>query len=164
MLFVFFNVCHTLSLHHTITIVLFSVFLLPFVRGTPALRFTKVCLGADNEPRGVDPTCPDDAARNIIVWLDHRAKDQAKRINQGEHSALRTVGGAVSLEMEIPKLLWLKENFPGKWLGSGGDDAFAKFFDLPDWLVFKATGQDERSLCSTVSLRLSHWHSCVLRD
>ena len=54
----------------------------------------KVCLGADNEPRGVDPTCPDDADRNIIVWLDHRAKDQAKRINLGEHAALRTVGGA----------------------------------------------------------------------
>jgi len=116
----------------------------------------KVCLGADNEPRGVDPTCPDDVNRNIIVWLDHRAKDQAKRINLGEHAALRTVGGAVSLEMEIPKLLWLKENFPGKWLGSGGDDAFAKFFDLPDWLVFKATGQDERSLCSTVSALRPH--------
>lgn len=110
----------------------------------------QVCLGADDEPRGVDPTCPDDAARNVIVWLDHRAKAQAKRINAGQHPALRTVGGTISLEMEVPKLLWLKEHFPAKWLGQSGNGAFAKFFDLPDWLVYKATGKDERSLCTTV--------------
>ena len=94
----------------------------------------------------------------ICIWLlcflsprlDHRAEAQAQRINAGQHPALKTVGGAISLEMEVPKLLWLKENLPDKWLGSGNPGAYAKFYDLPDWLVFQATGTDTRSLCTTV--------------
>lgn len=121
-----------------------------FYQAVARCAIWQVCLGEDDEPRGVDPTCPDDAARNVVVWLDHRAQAQAARINAGQHPALQTVGGVISLEMQVPKLLWLKENLPGKWLGSGGDGAFAKFFDLADWLVYKATGKDARSLCTTV--------------
>lgn len=35
-----------------------------------------VLLDGDDQPVGVDPTVPDDAARNVIVWMDHRAEKQ----------------------------------------------------------------------------------------
>ncbi|MEY9448838.1 ribulose kinase [Bradyrhizobium diazoefficiens] len=53
-----------------------------------------------------------DPARNVIVWMDHRAADQARRINQTGETVLDYVGGTISPEMETPKLLWLAENMP----------------------------------------------------
>ena len=85
-----------------------------------------------------------DDAWNVIVWMDHRAGDQAARINAGGHDVLRYVGGRVSLEMQTPKLLWLRERLPEAWRRS------AAFFDLPDFLTWRATGADTRSLCSLV--------------
>ncbi|ONG56381.1 ribulokinase [Pseudoroseomonas deserti] len=88
---------------------------------------------------------PDGApGQDIIVWMDHRAADQAARINAGEHDVLRYVGGRVSLEMQMPKLLWLREHLPESF------DRAAHFFDLPDYLTWRATGSTTRSLCSTV--------------
>ena len=66
-----------------------------------------VCVDADGKPVGIDPTVNDDQ-RNVILWADHRSVEQAAAINAGGHVRLRTVGGAVSPEMEMPKLLWLK--------------------------------------------------------
>lgn len=77
--------------------------------------------------------------RDIIMWLDHRALDQAQRINNTEHEVLSYVGGGVSPEMEIPKILWLKENLP--------DDCWEKcalFLELPEFLTYKATGDQTR--------------------
>jgi FGGY-family pentulose kinase len=132
-----------------------------------------VCLGEDDSPRSVDPVCGS-PERNIIVWLDHRATDQAAKINSGNHKALRTVGGVISPEMEIPKLLWLKEKMSDRWLGGSApaDTQFAKFFDLPDYLVYKATGSDTRSLCTTVckwnynalSKKRPRWDKSFLRS
>lgn len=82
--------------------------------------------------------------RNVIVWMDHRAIKQAERINATHHKVLDYVGGNISPEMETPKLLWLKENAPEIWREA------QHFFDLPDFLVYRATGEDVRSLCSTV--------------
>lgn len=88
---------------------------------------------------------PDGAPeQDVIVWMDHRAGAQAERINAGRHEVLRYVGGRISLEMETPKLLWLREHRPEAWARA---DAF---FDLPDWLTWRATGSDTRSSCSTV--------------
>jgi D-ribulokinase len=81
--------------------------------------------------------------RNIIVWMDHRAVDQAKRINALGHDVLRYVGNRISPEMQTPKLLWLKENRP---------EVFAQaeqFFDLADYLTWRATGSTSRSICTT---------------
>lgn len=50
------------------------------------------------------------------VWMDHRAAAEAAEINATNHPLLRYVGGAMSLEMEPPKLLWLKRKHPGCWL------------------------------------------------
>ena len=47
------------------------------------------------------------------MWLDHRAEEEAAFINQTNHTLLRYVGGAVSLEMEMPKILWLKNKVGG---------------------------------------------------
>ncbi|UCD74973.1 MAG: FGGY-family carbohydrate kinase [Phycisphaerales bacterium] len=90
----------------------------------------------------VSPTGNDE--QNVIVWMDHRAMEQTERINRMGHGVLKYVGSRISPEMESPKLLWLKENMPQTWMRT------ARFFDLPDFLTYRATGCDSRSLCSTV--------------
>jgi FGGY-family pentulose kinase len=94
------------------------------------------------KPVTVSPTGHDE--QNVIVWMDHRAIEQAERINASGHGILRYVGNTISPEMETPKLLWLKENLPATWQRA------AHFFDLPDFLTWRATGAASRSLCSTV--------------
>jgi FGGY-family pentulose kinase len=101
-----------------------------------------VILDDDARPVTVSPTGED--LQNVIVWMDHRAVSQADKINQTHHEVLNYVGGTISPEMETPKLLWVKEHLPETWQRA------AWFFDLPDFLVFRATGEDVRSLCSTV--------------
>ncbi|XP_072676554.1 FGGY carbohydrate kinase domain-containing protein isoform X5 [Canis lupus baileyi] len=86
-----------------------------------------------------------DSRRNIIMWLDHRAITQVHRINETKHSVLQCVGGVMSVEMQAPKLLWLKENLRETCWDKAGH-----FFDLPDFLSWKATGVTARSLCSLV--------------
>lgn len=43
------------------------------------------------------------------MWMDHRAVSQVERINATQHRVLSYVGGVMSVEMQPPKLLWLKE-------------------------------------------------------
>jgi FGGY-family pentulose kinase len=85
-----------------------------------------------------------DNGRNIIVWMDHRALEETEEINAGDYDVLRYVGGRLSPEMETPKLLWLKRHLPAIWQRAG------KFFDLADFLTWKASGVDARSLCTVV--------------
>ncbi|KAG7203325.1 hypothetical protein KM043_010413 [Ampulex compressa] len=82
--------------------------------------------------------------QNVILWMDHRAQEEADFINACGHDMLRYVGGKVSLEMQTPKMLWLKKNLPLSW------NRAALLFDLPDYLTWKATGSESRSLCSLV--------------
>jgi FGGY-family pentulose kinase len=101
-----------------------------------------VALGDGDRPVTVSPTGDD--AWNVVVWMDHRATAQAARINETNHEVLRYVGGVVSPEMQTPKLLWLREHLPETWQRA------KRFLDLPDFLVYRATGVDVRSLCTTV--------------
>lgn len=99
-----------------------------------------VVLGPEGTPLPVGPH--GDADRDIIVWMDHRAIGQAERINATRHPVLAYVGGTISPEMETPKLLWLKENLPATY------DAAWQFFDLPDFLTWRASGSLARSTCT----------------
>uniref|UniRef100_A0A9E8A2L6 FGGY-family carbohydrate kinase n=1 Tax=Bosea sp. NBC_00436 TaxID=2969620 RepID=A0A9E8A2L6_9HYPH len=99
-----------------------------------------VVLGPGGKPLPVGSHS--DAARDIIVWMDHRAIDQAERINATKHPVLAYVGSTISPEMETPKLLWLKENLPASYHTAW------QFFDLPDFLTWRATGSLARSTCT----------------
>jgi len=101
-----------------------------------------VALGVDDTPVSVSPTGR--AEQNVIVWMDHRALGEASAINRTGHDVLRYVGGAISPEMEMPKLLWLKRHLPESFAKT------ARFLDLPDFLSYRATGIDCRSHCTTV--------------
>ncbi|ODO09732.1 hypothetical protein I350_01948 [Cryptococcus amylolentus CBS 6273] len=79
---------------------------------------------------------------NVILWADHRAEEEAEKINSTGEGVLEFVGKTMSLEMEIPKTLWLnkhmnKEKFKDCML-----------FDLPDFLTYQATSDIARSACS----------------
>ncbi|MEO3997291.1 FGGY-family carbohydrate kinase [Mesorhizobium sp. CAU 1732] len=79
---------------------------------------------------------------DTIVWLDHRAIDEADECTATGHGVLAHLGGAMSPEMQTPKLMWVKRNLPESWQAAG------HFFDLADFLTFRATGNLDRSQCT----------------
>lgn len=101
-----------------------------------------VVLGPDDAPLTVSPT--GEAARNILVWMDHRATPEADEINAVGYDVLQYVGGKISPEMEPPKLLWLRRHLSDTWAKA------VKFLDLADFLTYAASGRDVRSLCTNV--------------
>src|SRR5258708_9954202 len=99
-----------------------------------------VVLDAAGDPLTVSAS--GDGQRNVIVWMDHRAVAEARLVNETQDDVLRYVGGTISPEMEIPKLLWLKRHLPSSYRSAG------HFFDLADYLSFRATGSTARSICT----------------
>jgi D-ribulokinase len=99
-----------------------------------------VVLDASGEPLTVSAS--GDNRRNVIVWMDHRATAEARLINDTRDDVLRYVGGTVSPEMEIPKLLWLKRHLRQSF------DRAGHFFDLADYLSYRAAGSLARSTCT----------------
>ncbi len=99
-----------------------------------------VAVGNSGQPVSVsengDPSC------DIIMWMDHRAAKQTVEINATNDEALAYVGGEVSIEMELPKVLWLKQNFPERYT------ATRRFFDLADYLVWRLSNADVASVCT----------------
>jgi D-ribulokinase len=107
------------------------------------LGFAATCslVVLDEELRPLSVNLRDAPERDVMVWMDHRAAEDARRINAGRREVLRYFGGALSPEMQTPKLLWLARAKPR---------AFARashFLGLTDWLGFRATGSLARSLC-----------------
>ena len=99
-----------------------------------------VAVGAHGQPVSVaEDASPE---RDIIMWMDHRAREQTAHINASHDPALQYVGGEVSVEMELPKVLWLKQHTPERY------EAVWRFFDLADFLVWKACGADVASVCT----------------
>ena len=79
---------------------------------------------------------------DTLVWLDHRAIEEADECTATKHRVLNYVGGVMSPEMETPKLMWLKRHLPECWRNAG------YFFDLADFLTWKASGMLDRSQCT----------------
>jgi D-ribulokinase len=111
--------------------------------GVSGMGFDATCslvaLDPNARPLSVSPT--DAPERDVIVWMDHRAVDDSERINAGGHEVLSYVGGKISPEMHAPKLAWLARCKP-ETIGAAGH-----FFDLTDFLSFRATGSLTRSAC-----------------
>ncbi|SGY19888.1 BQ5605_C017g08369 [Microbotryum silenes-dioicae] len=111
-----------------------------------------VCNLEDGSPVPVNPSAwsgehhsggPEgEPVHDIILWADHRAYKEAKDINATGSMVLKFVGGTISLEMELPKILWLKRHMPAALFQQ------CMFFDLPDFLTYRATGDLARSNCS----------------
>ena len=101
-----------------------------------------VALDMNDQPVSVSPDGSPE--QNIIVWMDHRALIESEEINGGHFEVLKYIGGKISPEMETPKLLWLKRNLPETWRRA------SKFFDLADFLTYRASGSNARSLCTVV--------------
>ncbi len=74
--------------------------------------------------------------RKAIMWMDVRASEQAKRIYESGHDALKYNGyGMVSAECLPAKALWIKENEPELW------NSATRFYECTDWLIYKLTGK-----------------------
>jgi len=99
-----------------------------------------VAVGAD----GASISVAEDGSpeRDIVMWMDHRAAAETAEINATRDPALAYVGGEVSIEMELPKILWLRRRFPER------DAAVRRYFDLADWLVWRSTGADVAGVCA----------------
>ena len=109
-----------------------------------AIAFDATCSivvrGRDGEQ--VTVSTGGDSRWDTIAWLDHRAAAQADRCTATGHEVVAHAGGAISPEMATPKLAWLKTHLPESWAGA------AHFFDLADFLTWKASGSTERSVCT----------------
>ena len=83
--------------------------------------------------------------RDTIAWFDHRAIAEAEEFTATVHPVLDHLGGAMSPEMQLPKLMWLKRRRPDLWRRA------VFLFDLADFLTWKATGSLARSQCTLVA-------------
>lgn len=86
-----------------------------------------VMLDASGAPVTVSTTEED--RWNVVMWADHRAGAEAAEITATRDKVLDFVGGTVSPEMELPKLMWLKRHLPRAWARYG------MAMDLADFLT-----------------------------
>lgn len=84
-------------------------------------------------------------APDVIAWHDHRAMAEARALDALGHEIVTRAGGAISPEMQTPKLMWLARHRPDVWARLTG------IRDLCDHLAFRATGIEARSQCAAVA-------------
>ena len=108
------------------------------------LSFDATCslVALDREDRPLSVSTSGLNSWNVVVWLDHRAVAEAEECTATGHRVLDYVGGTMSPEMEIPKLMWLKRHLPDSWRRAG------RMLDLADFLTFRACGANARSCCT----------------
>lgn len=104
-----------------------------------AVAFSATCSLVIVEDVGDEP--------DVIMWLDHRAKQEAELITATRHNVLKQFGGVCSPEFSLSKLVWLFRNQRKRF------DSAKAFMELPDWLTYRCSkyfGTPEafpRSLC-----------------
>ncbi len=110
--------------------------------GTPGAEIVGVAVDATSstyvEAAGARPLEGD---ADVICWMDHRAEPEAEEIGATGDRYLDYVGGSVSPEMYLPKLLWLKRHTPAAW----GRVRLVR--DLSDEVARRLTGTDRLSVC-----------------
>jgi FGGY-family pentulose kinase len=84
---------------------------------------------------------PLDGEADVFGWMDHRGESEAEEVGRSGDRYLDYVGGTLSPEMHLPKLLWLKRHRPAAWA------RLRAVRDLCDELAFRATGVDRHSVC-----------------
>lgn len=100
---------------------------------------------------------------DTIAWSDHRAATEAAMCTATNHRILSRLGGTMSPEMQIPKIMWLARSEPDFW------DSISGLFDLADFLTWRATGSGARSHCTLTSkwcyaADLGGWQEDFLRQ
>jgi FGGY-family pentulose kinase len=113
-----------------------------------AIGFDATCsltfLDADGQPLSVAKSGAD--GWDTIAWLDHRAMDQASTLTKSGVESLRYSGDIVSPEMQLPKIMWVRD-----WLPEDVWQRAATIIDLADFLTFRATGKLARSTSTLVA-------------
>jgi len=109
-----------------------------------AIGFDATCslVVRDRDGQPLTVSTSGEARFDTIVWLDHRALEEADFCTATGHAVLEHSGQFMSPEMEMPKLMWLKKNLPQSWARSG------YFFDLADFMTWKCSGSLARSRCT----------------
>lgn len=77
--------------------------------------------------------------RNVMLWRDLRAAEDASVINATHHPVLSFTGGSMGAEMILPRLRWLARHMPSEEFGQ------TQFFLLPDYLTWRMTSVNARS-------------------
>jgi FGGY-family pentulose kinase len=115
-------------------------------RHVAGLAFDATCslVVRDAAGRPVTASTTGEDRWDTILWLDHRALDEAEACTATGHPVLDHLGGSMSPEMAVPKLMWLKRRLPVSWARA------ARIMDLADFLAWRATGADSRSRCTLV--------------
>ena len=78
---------------------------------------------------------------DVFCWMDHRAEVEAAEITATGDRLLDSMGGTLSPEMHLPKLLWLQRHDRAAW------ERVTDVHDLCDELARRATGVSRHSLC-----------------
>jgi ribulokinase len=110
--------------------------------GFDATTCTLLPLSADGQP-----------LRRALLWMDVRAGEQATRIFETGHPALRYSLVGVSAEWMPPKALWLKEHEPQIY------DEAAYLIEFTDWIAYRLTGR----LALNINTTTQRWFYDVSR-
>ena len=86
-------------------------------------------------------TPPLQGEADVFCWADHRGEAMAEEITATGDRLLAYMGGTISPEMHLPKLLWLRRHDPAAWGRLTG------VRDLCDELARRTTGEDRHSIC-----------------